>query len=192
MKNLVIITGPIAAGKSSLINKLTNIFNLYDHELISTDYYLKKYFLKDCSKIDIRYKMSKIFSTYKLDLALKNQNNVIWETVVAKEEKIAQVLKFKNAGYKILLVFVGVNNVNICTNRAKQRELIDGYHIDVQKIKNRYSESLTYFNKLRQLVDDWIVIDNSSKPVAVVCHFDGKTEIINKDNKLKDIILKRL
>lgn len=192
MNKVFIITGPIAAGKSSCAEMLIKKYELKYYEFISTDFYFKNYFFDNNKDINLCYKQAKRFCEHKLEQAMRENRNFIWETVVAKKDKMDVILKLKTLGYEITAVFIGVDDVEVCINRALIREIVDGYSIPENKIKDRFEASFKFLKELQLVSDKLIIIDNTIRPIEILYQTRLEKKIVMEENKLKNKILERL
>ncbi len=179
MKNLCMVIGPIASGKSSLLDPLVEIFGLQGYELISTDVYFQERFLTDTDPIDLCYRRARAFTEYKLRKARAAGKDILWETVVGKESKIEKLTAFKEQGYRIFVVFACVRDVELCVERAKTRGEKVGYSPAEGKVRKRYEDSFAYLSKVNALADELLIIDNSVAPKAVLWRQGNQIQVID-------------
>jgi predicted kinase len=152
MPNLIILRGPIGAGKTSLMHSLAN--TLPNTSVIEVDA-LKRMFDSHAST-DWRREAAFSAALYMAKRALSSGRNVIAETHSKRPE---QQKCFKDLVREIpSLVFKSVLVIaplNVCIERSKQRFVPDiSYDIDERMVKS-------YYVGLEPLPDE-IVVDTSS------------------------------
>jgi len=69
----------------------------------------------------------------------------------------------KEAGYKITLVYIGVNSPDVSLGRVNQRVAEGGHHVPPQDVARRYSRSMANLATALQSVDRAFVLDNSGQ-----------------------------
>ena len=167
-KILYLITGPIAAGKSTCISCLIDYLGLSSLEYISADTYYSLYFKDFFSSEGIAYARAKQYCTYKLHKAVSQSRSFIWETVVAKEKKLELIKSFVSKGYILKCLYIGTGNYNISIARVAQRHKQGWYTVPNSKTVDRHRKSMDYLTELVQLAESMIVIDNAVDCVKVV------------------------
>ncbi|MFB4321601.1 zeta toxin family protein [Priestia sp. BR_2] len=83
------------------------------------------------------------------------------ETTLGGQNAIRQMELAKQAGFKINLYYVGLDNVNLHIERVAQRVAKGGHHIPEEDIRRRYVTSLENLPKAMRLADHSYLFDNS-------------------------------
>ncbi len=161
-KTLILVTGPIGAGKSTFIEMMLHDFPFDTIEYISADLYLEMYFQRKKHLESENYTMAKEYCWYKLNKAISEERSFIWETVVAKEDKINFLKKCSNLGYRIITIFISVNDPKLLLDRVLKRHVQGWYNIPQNKIESRFSMVIENLETLLQLSDEFIAIDSSN------------------------------
>lgn len=172
-KTIILVTGPIGAGKSTFIEiMMKNNHFFTEFEFISTDLYFGLYFHEKNGNDSEDYAKAKKYCWYKLNKSVSLGNSFIWETVVAKEDKIDFLKKCSNSGYNIICLFISVNNISLLTSRITERSHQGWYNIPQSKIENRLEMVMKNMKTLIHLSNEFIVIDasNGYKPIFSVCN----------------------
>ena len=160
-KTLILVTGPIGVGKSTFAEIMLRNFPFVEMEYISADLYFGVYFRNDDRYDAENYIKAKKYCRYKLDKAISSGKNFIWETVVAKEDKIAFLRKCRRYGYKIISIFISVGSPQLLIERIEERHRQGWYNIPRNKIESRFSMVMENMQTLIQLSDEFIAIDAS-------------------------------
>ncbi len=160
-KIMILVTGPIGVGKSTLIKALYNQMKLLGFEFVSADLYYYLYFMNSSDSENLNYKKAKQYCKYKMDKIRHNQASLLWETVVAKESKIDILINFKQEGYSIYTIMLNLQDSDVLSKRVLRRHLEGWYNIPDVKIKSRMKEVINYSIKLREISDIYIDINSS-------------------------------
>jgi predicted ABC-type ATPase len=70
--------------------------------------------------------------------------------------------KFKSAGYKIYLIFLGFANINLSKSRVAARVQEGGHYVDPVTVENNYIGNLEELNQHYSNIDHLVVIDTSN------------------------------
>jgi predicted ABC-type ATPase len=104
-----------------------------------------------------------------------------FETTLSGRGHLDLIRRLKKLGYEVHLFFLWVPRVDLALQRVRERVLRGGHNVPEAVVRRRFDRSienfLTYY---RQVVDSWIVFDNSSTtPVAIAFEKQGKLRIID-------------
>lgn len=160
-KLLILVTGPIGAGKSTFSEILVRHYPFKKMEYISTDLYYGVYFRENYHSEADNYAMAKKYCWYKLNKAVSMGRSFIWETVVAKKDKIDFLKKCCDLGYRIVVVFISVNSLPLLTARVAKRHEQGWYDVPLSKIEDRFLMVKKNIATLEQLSDEFIMINAS-------------------------------
>lgn len=160
-RTMILITGPIGVGKSTFVKTLYKEIRLSDFELVSTDLYYYLYFRNYSKSDNLNYQRAKEYCNYKLDKIFRKGDNFLWETVVAKEDKISILTKFRNNGYTIITIMLSLQNLNILQNRISKRHNEGWYDVPETKIKSRLEAIEHFYISLKELSNVYIDVDAS-------------------------------
>jgi predicted ABC-type ATPase len=85
------------------------------------------------------------------------------------------------AGFKVNLVYVGLDDVKLSLRRVATRVAKGGHDIARDDILRRYGRSMASLRQILPLIDRVFVFDNSeSRRRLVFCREDGRTKFISK------------
>jgi predicted ABC-type ATPase len=96
---------------------------------------------------------------------LKNNESLIFETVLSAPEKVEFIRKAKDQGYFIRLFFINTNSPTINAKRVAQRVMEGGHDAPISKIISRYSKSTANGCIASKIVDRSYFYDNSIEKI---------------------------
>ena len=167
-KTIFIISGGIAAGKSTLCYNVVKTIGLYNLPFVGTDVFYERYF-KNLSSFEEDYNKARKFTDDVLNELVKEGTSFVWETVFSKEKKMQMLSSIEDAGYKIIVFYVGVD-LDIAIERSNRREEKGGNDVDEMFIKDRFHKSNQSLRHLSQLPFDLYVFDNKKELGLVYAH----------------------
>lgn len=101
-----------------------------------------------------------------------------FETTLATRSYKNFVLKAKENGYHITLLFFWLRSADLAVKRVETRVKEGGHNIPENVIRRRYENGLrNFFGLFEPIVDEWMFIDNSGEPYEIVArkNLDGVT-----------------
>lgn len=171
---LYVFAGPNGSGKSTVIKDYIAFYGLDDVEYICPDIYAATLFGAIQDIIE-RYKKAMDFAAYKRERLLKEQKSMIVETVLSRSDKLDFVQAAKQAGYRVISVFVGTSSPAINIARVQKRVSEGGHDVPEEKIRSRYVRSMENLPLLEECSDELYVYDNSgARPVLALSVIDGE------------------
>jgi predicted ABC-type ATPase len=73
------------------------------------------------------------------------------------------------AGYQVKLLFLSLPNAEIALSRVAARVAQGGHNVDKQTVRRRFDSGLrNFYNIYRELVDSWILFDNSGPTYQLI------------------------
>ena len=188
-KTLLLITGPIGAGKTLFTTYLLDNGFFKGFEYVNADIYMKLFFQNSVIDEDIQYKKGKEFSYYKINKLVDLGRNFIWETLVVKEDKVNFIKLIKKRGYKIITFFIGVDGYTEELLRVKRRFDQGWYNVPSEKVINRYNYSLIYLKSVMSVSDYIFLIDNTNTYQLGVFLCNDKQIVYKKFDWFDSILL---
>lgn len=158
-KKFFLFAGVNGAGKSTLYRLILNYHNPSDlGERINTDEIVNE--IGDWRNDKDQIRAGRI--------ALKKRKEYIeqgvrfnQETTLTGNSIVKTIKEIKNNGYKIIMMYIGVENPEIAKERIKIWVANGGHHIPDNIVEKRYHESLQNLEKVANFCDNLIVFDNS-------------------------------
>lgn len=95
------------------------------------------------------------------------------ETTLATRTLLNMIKNAQAEGYKVTILYLWLNDVDIAINRVKHRVDTGGHNIPEEVIRRRFTRGLEYFFKdYIPVCDKWILADNSQTPFTLVAYGD--------------------
>lgn len=174
-KDVYIVVGGIAVGKSTVASNFIKYFNLYGLPFVSSNIlYNIQYEKKEYNEKDYDCIRSVVCNI--LEECKRLKLSFVWETVLSKSQKISFIENCKKSGYAIHCFFIGLDNVDIALKRSKTRK-VNNYEVSEAFIRDRYSKSMDSFKWIYENVDDLVVIDNTDIPQVVLLKNHNRVQI---------------
>lgn len=114
----------------------------------------------------------------------KNGRSFCQETTLCGSS-IQKNIKFaKNSGYKVYLVYLGLDSVQLAKARVRKRVEHGGHGIPDNDIERRYVQSFLTLNKVYAFCDGIAYFDNSTDLMLLATCNQQKLELIVSKNEL--------
>jgi predicted ABC-type ATPase len=182
MKTLYIISGANGSGKTTFAKSFSSINKLY---FINADE-----IAKDLDKDNLtKYKLQagKIFFK-EFNQRLEQNNSFVIETTLSGKYLVNYIKKAKKLNFKVVLIYLFLENENSNIARVKQRVLNGGHHIPQEDIIRRYYRSRKlFYHTYKDIVDEWSVYYNSNEVFEEVANNDNILDKYKFSEFKKDI-----
>lgn len=156
---LIVIAGPNGSGKTSVTSKILHHEWLEDSEYINPDNVARDIF-GDWNDREAVLKAANYCNDWR-EKCLAKRKSHIFETVMSATDKVAYILRAKEAGFFVRLFFVSTESPTINAKRVANRVLNGGHDVPIPKIISRYDKSIANCTALAPYVDRLYVYDNS-------------------------------
>lgn len=103
---------------------------------------------------------------------------------------INAVKQAKEAGYTILLRYVGVETAEIAKERVRKRIESGGHGISDETIERRFVTSQENFLKIYPLCNDVIIYDNTKQMQCAAMITNGKIAVLRKIAWVNELLKK--
>jgi predicted ABC-type ATPase len=159
-KVIKIIAGPNGSGKStfadSYLNQTKPAVPFLNPDLIATGFGPSNF--EKASFQAGRVLLSEI------KMRIQRGESFSFESTLSGLTYVRILSEAKANGYKIIIYFIFLNKISLNIARIKKRVQMGGHNIPTQVVKRRYLRCFeNFWNLYKELSDQWIVIDNSSK-----------------------------
>ncbi|SEN61642.1 Predicted ABC-type ATPase [Flavobacterium sp. CF108] len=187
-KNLYIISGCNGAGKTTAsFTILPEILNC--KEFVNADEIAKG--LSPFQPEKVAFEAGRIM-LHRINELLDTNTIFAFETTLATKSYKSKITLAQEKGYKVILLFFWLQDVELAIERVKTRVTEGGHNIETDVIKRRYINGiLNLFNIYLPIVDEVMIFDNSfGKPELLAEKMlESEIDIINeiKYDKLKGI-----
>lgn len=126
----------------------------------------------------------------RIDELFKLKVDFAFETTLASKTYKEKVLYAQANGYKVTLLFLWLNSVELAVERVQSRVSKGGHNIPEDTIKRRYKSGLINLFKIYlPLVNDFMIVDNSDTDYFIIAEGSKNEEItindLSKWGKLK-------
>lgn len=167
MPILYIIAGPNGAGKTTSANKLLPEI-LDTIEFVNADNIAKGISPFNPSAVDF---LSGRVMLKRMKELWKDGKSFVIETTLTTKSYSTIFKMMKNDGYEIVLIYLLIDNVEVCINRVAERVKNGGHNIPADVIKRRFQKGISNLEKIFiPIADSWTIIDNSKgeqNPIAI-------------------------
>lgn len=155
---LVVIAGSNGAGKTTFYETFLAALPL---PFVNADRIAKS--IAPDNPTPIAYEAAQIADQIRRSL-LAERRSFIMETVFSDPEgaKLAFLREAADAGYAVLLLFIGIDGPDLSTLRVQQRAAEGGHDVPVDKLASRYPRTLENLTQALNFVELVLVLDNSS------------------------------
>lgn len=187
-KNLYIISGCNGAGKTTAsFTILPEILSC--KEFVNADEIAKG--LSPFQPEKVAFEAGRIM-LHRINELLDTNTIFAFETTLATKSYKSKVTLAQKKGYKVILLFFWLQDVELAIERVKTRVTEGGHNIETTVIKRRYINGiLNLFNIYLPIADEVMIFDNSfGKPELLAEKMlESEIDIINeiKYDKLKRI-----
>ncbi|WP_427871540.1 zeta toxin family protein [Flavobacterium sp. MMS24-S5] len=187
-KNLYIISGCNGAGKTTA--SFTILPEVLDcREFVNADEIAKG--LSPFQPEKVAFEAGRIM-LHRINDLLESGQVFAFETTLATKSYKSKITLAQEKGYKVILLFFWLQDVELAIERVKTRVTEGGHNIETDVIKRRYINGiLNLFNIYIPIADEVMIFDNSfGKPELLAEKIlESDIDIINeiKYDKLKRI-----
>lgn len=99
-----------------------------------------------------------------LDRYFTAKASFAFETTLSGRTYLRHIQRWKNAGYRVELIFLRLNNAEEAVARVRQRVLQGGHHIPADVIRRRFQSGLdNFYQYYASAVDVWVMYNNAGE-----------------------------
>lgn len=119
----------------------------------------------------------------RLEKLLNQKSNIIIESTLSGLFMQKLIQRFRKEKYEVTIIFVVLENPQICIERIKERVKKGGHHVADKDVIRRFHRSKENFWSIyKNVVDQWLMLDNSNQQVKEVAK--GIKQTIEIKNEL--------
>ncbi len=190
MPELYIITGSNGAGKSTLGSYFLPL-NIRENNLVfdGDKLFMDKQreiwksgitAIKEAKKIAIAF-VNDTFNSL-VDDAISSKNNFAYEGHFTNDATWDIPKRFKNEGYSIHLIFLGLTSTEISQTRVGERVKVGGHYVDPKTVNSNFYGNLEKLDKYFLIFDTVKIIDTSVTEFLDVCNLENGEVVFSVDN----------
>jgi predicted ABC-type ATPase len=157
-RRIIIIAGPNGAGKTTFAREyLTKEANCPD--FINVDLIAAGLSPFDPDRAAIR---AGRLMLSEIERRVKKGDSFAFETTLSGHVYARLIPRWRKAGYRVRLIFLGLPNADIAIGRVKMRVAQGGHNVASAVVRRRFESGLRNFqDSYKHLVDRWWWYDNS-------------------------------
>ena len=100
---------------------------------------------------------------------VRHGESFAFETTLSGRNYARYIVRWKQAGYYVTLVFLSLPSADVAVARVKARVAQGGHNVPETVVHRRFDAGLRHFETVyRQLVDSWVIYDNSGRAPRLV------------------------
>ena len=183
-KEVTIIAGANGSGKTTFAKQYLNI---QPQDFLNADEIAIEIAGKNYASAQL--KAGKEYFRRLKELKTSSKGFMFESTLSGKSTE--RILKdLKSDGYNIKIIYLLLENSDVCIARVKERVKAGGHHVPEKDIVRRYNRSrINFWNKYRLLADSWFMYFNSDAHFEEIASGKKKDYEINSQY-LFDIFIK--
>jgi len=156
-KELLVVAGPNGAGKSTFVAGLLSHHPrpYFCADLIATEF-------PHLAPIARQVAAGREF-VLRAEQQLALSQDFIIETTMSGRTLRSYLLRAKNAGFSVTIVFIYLDSSEHCVLRVQQRVRRGGHNVPEEDIRRRFTRScINFWHTYRQIADQWEILYNST------------------------------
>lgn len=110
------------------------------------------------------------------DSALTEHKSFAFETTFSNELVLNMISEFKQASYKVALLYFGLGSVEESTTRVMQRKLFGGHDVPNEIIEYNFYEGIKRVRQSLHLFDNMTFVDGNSNYGEIVALYIKKSD----------------
>lgn len=158
MPDLYIIAGPNGAGKTTaaqiIFPEMLDVIEFVNADEIARG-------LSPFNWEGVAFEAGRIMIK-RIQQLLDEHKTFALETTLSSKNYLRLIVKAKQSGYKVTLIFLWLNHFDISMQRVKKRVSEGGHNIPEDIIKRRYNRGLKNLTAFFSVSDSWFCYDNSN------------------------------
>lgn len=168
-KEIIIVGGANGSGKTTFAMQYLTELKL---DFLNADLLTKE--IEDRGESNALIKAGRIFFA-KLDQFISNGTSFIVETTLSGSYINKVTKRAKQEGYQIRLIYLFLENPDLCIERVKTRVIKGGHDVPEIDVVRRFYRSLdNFWNKMSKLSNNWVLIYNGDEGFQQVAVGDGE------------------
>jgi len=168
MPQLWVVAGPNGAGKSTLTGRyLAGRLPVVNPDTIAQE-------LDPANPTQVRIRVRAGREAIRWQETLLTQSvDFAMETTLAGHRELALLQRAREAGYKVTLVYIGVDSTDVLLGRIAQRVTEGGHDVPTEDVDRRYIRISANLAVALQNVDRAFVLDNTGQRYRLLLTLEG-------------------
>jgi predicted ABC-type ATPase len=158
MPQLWVVAGPNGAGKSTLAAKYLE----GRLEMVNPDVIARELDPSDPNGVRVRVQAGRE-AIRRQETCLARMQDFGFETTLSGRREFEVLRRAKAVGFKVNLVYVGINSPRATMGRIRERVASGGHDIPLPDIMRRFERSQANLPRALELADRAFVLDNSGR-----------------------------
>jgi predicted ABC-type ATPase len=158
MPQLWVVAGPNGAGKSTLANK----YLAGRLPIVNPDVIARALAPTDPHGTQVRVQAGRE-AVHRQENLLAQGVDFAIETTLSGNRELALISRVRDAGYKVTLVYIGVDTPTTTLGRIAQRVARGGHMVPAADVARRFARSLSHLATTLTTVDRAFVLDNTGR-----------------------------
>jgi predicted ABC-type ATPase len=180
MPDIVVIAGPNGAGKSTLAPALLRD-TLHIFEYVNADTIAEG--LSAFAPEDASFEAGRVMLRRLYELA-SERRDFSFETTLASRFYAGWLGKLKGDGYRVNLIFLWLDNVDLAIERVRERVRVGGHNIPEDTIRRRYDRGLkNLFELYIPVANAWSLRDTSFAGSKEITRYTEVTGLMVSDEE---------
>lgn len=156
---LIVIAGPNGSGKTTITSQILRHEWLEGAVYVNPDQVAQDRF-GDWNSPEAVLQAAQ-YCEEQREACLRNQQSLIFETVLSSDGKVDFIRRAHETGYFIRIFFVSTAHPAINAARIAQRVMEGGHDVPISKVISRYQKSILNCKRVAAIADRVYVYDNS-------------------------------
>lgn len=176
--SLWIIAGPNGAGKSTIVARNGSLFS---GTFVNPDNIAVEIDPINRNDPKVVVEAGRIALEQRKELMEKGKPFGI-ETTLSGHSTNKLIKEAKEKGYKVNIVYVGLNDIKISQKRVQTRVLAGGHDVPIDAIERRYPQTMDNLEKIAPLANRLYIFDNSQMKHHLLLNMNQeKIEYLKED-----------
>lgn len=125
----------------------------------------------------------------RINKLIEKGKDFAFETTLATKSYKNFVIKAKESGYHVTLLFFWLRTSDLAVKRVEIRVKEGGHNIPEEVIRRRYENGLKNFYEIFEpIVDEWMFIDNSGEPYEIIAHRNTESSFVKNTERWNELL----
>ncbi|MDQ2730537.1 MAG: zeta toxin family protein [Armatimonadota bacterium] len=175
----IVIAGPNGAGKSTAASALIPV----GIDFVNADDIARGLPARPGESVEI---LAGRIMIERLEELQQQRTDFAIETTLASRSLVPRLIRLKNDGYRMTLMFLWMPDAELCIQRVAERVRRGGHHIPEETIRRRFKAGIkNFFELYRVISDEWQLFDNTRiGRLSLIAEGSGESTVTVHQDKL--------